>query len=209
MGDCFISQLPLIYKQYIALKTDSNAHPPPLTCSILLYDSLKWRYIAGMQAENSASAAENFTALIRSVTGRIAGRPLDADLEQDLNNWFPVQGPDTRAVFDACRTAIAQGWMCNREAGGIKFGRVVKPTDTTHGFSVDVVDMQPLAGPHHRHPNGEIDLIMPLEPDAKFDGRPAGWLVYGPGSAHSPTVTGGRALVLYLLPAGAIEFTKS
>jgi hypothetical protein len=99
--------------------------------------------------------------------------------------------------------------MCAREAGGIKYGRVIKPGEVTHGFSVDVVDMQPLAGPHHRHPNGEIDMIMPVDPGAKFDGREAGWLVYGPDSAHSPTVTHGRALVLYLLPAGAIEFTKS
>ena len=44
-------------------------------------------------------------------------------------------------------------------------------------------------------------------PAARFDGHGAGWVVYGPGSAHSPTVTGGRALVLYLLPQGAIEFT--
>jgi hypothetical protein len=27
-------------------------------------------------------------------------------------------------------------------------------------------------------------------------------------SAHRPTVSGGRARVLYLLPKGAIEFTK-
>jgi len=27
-------------------------------------------------------------------------------------------------------------------------------------------------------------------------------------SAHRPTVTGGRALILYLLPEGRIEFTK-
>jgi hypothetical protein len=69
--------------------------------------------------------------------------------------------------------------------------------------------MKPVAGPHHRHPNGEIDFIMPLEPGAQFDGRDAGWLVYEPGSAHSPTVTRGRALILYLLPQGAIEFTRS
>ena len=60
-----------------------------------------------------------------------------------------------------------------------------------------------------RSPNGEIDLIMPLTPGARFDERDAGWLVYGPDSAHSPTVTQGRALVLYLLPAGAIEFTQA
>ena len=75
-------------------------------------------------------------------------------------------------------------------------------------FSVDVVDMQDIAGPHHRHPGGEIDLIMPIEGDATFDGHPAGWCVYGPGTAHYPTVAQGRALVLYLLPEGQIEFTR-
>ena len=69
--------------------------------------------------------------------------------------------------------------------------------------------MNDLAGPHHSHPNGEIDLIMPLTPDAQFDGHPAGWCVYEPGSAHYPTVSRGRALVLYLLPQGAIHFTPA
>ena len=44
---------------------------------------------------------------------------------------------------------------------------------------------------------------------ARFDGQGAGWVVYPADSAHVPTVSGGRALVLYLLPQGAIEFTKS
>jgi hypothetical protein len=70
------------------------------------------------------------------------------------------------------------------------------------------VDMTDIAGPHHSHPQGEIDLVMPLQGPAQFDGRPAGWLVYGPGTAHRPTVSQGRALVLYLLPAGEIVFTR-
>jgi hypothetical protein len=57
------------------------------------------------------------------------------------------------------------------------------------------------------HPEGEIDLIMPMDEGATFDGRGAGWLVCPPGSAHRPTVQGGRALVLYLLPQGQIQFT--
>jgi hypothetical protein len=73
---------------------------------------------------------------------------------------------------------------------------------------VDVVDMTDVAGPHHTHPLGEIDLIMPIDAEARFDGQGAGWLVCPPGSAHPPTVTGGRALVLYLLPEGRIEFTR-
>jgi hypothetical protein len=67
--------------------------------------------------------------------------------------------------------------------------------------------MKECTGPHHVHPNGEIDLVMPLEGSAEFDGQGAGWKVYGPGSAHFPSVRGGRALVLYLLPEGAIQFT--
>jgi hypothetical protein len=76
----------------------------------------------------------------------------------------------------------------------------------THEFDVDVVTMKSIAGPHHRQPNGEIGLIMPLSPRAKFGGRGAGWLVCPAGNAHFPTVSDGNALVLYLSPAGAIEF---
>jgi hypothetical protein len=150
-----------------------------------------------------------FTDLIASVTGAIAGAPLDASLQDMLNRRFPAGGDTYRSIKTACADAIAAGWMCNREHAGIKYGRVVKPGEATHGFSVDVVDMDNIAGGHHRHPTGEIDLVMPLTEGAAFDGHGAGWVVYGPDSAHTPTVAGGRALVLYLLPNGAIEFTKA
>jgi hypothetical protein len=97
--------------------------------------------------------------------------------------------------------------MCKHEDGGIKYGRVIKPVEALQGFSVDVVDMENIKGPHHRHPDGEIDMIMPQTGKAKFDGMGAGWKVYKPDSAHYPGVSDGRALVLYLLPAGKIEFT--
>jgi len=148
-----------------------------------------------------------FAALVAPITGWIGDRALDATLEADLNRTFSPDGALFKSVVEACRAGIAAGWMCNREAGGIKYGRVVKPGEASHGFSVDVVEMDNLAGPHHRHPEGEIDMIMPLSGLAKFDGRGAGWLVYGPGSAHCPTVSDGKALVLYLLPKGKIEFT--
>jgi hypothetical protein len=66
--------------------------------------------------------------------------------------------------------------------------------------------MSDVAGPHHAHPNGEIDMIIPLADGARFDGHGQGWLVYPPGSAHRPTVTGGSAIIVYFLPQGAIEF---
>ena len=89
------------------------------------------------------------------------GLPLNSALEAQLNREFPINGQIAQAISDACRDAIAAGWMCNREAG------------------------------------------------ATFDGRPASWLAYGPDSSHAPTVAGGTVRVLYLLPQGAIEFTKN
>ena len=148
-----------------------------------------------------------FRLQIATLTQQFAGRPLDAALDTWLNAEV---GPGTQTytrLKAACQAGASEGWLCNREGGGIRYGRIFKAAEDLHGFSVDVVDMQDLAGPHHSHPNGEIDLLMPLEGDALFDGRPAGWIVYPPGSAHHPTVSQGRALVLYLLPAGAIVFT--
>jgi hypothetical protein len=151
---------------------------------------------------------EALRSQIVSLAGRIAGRPLDANLDRWLNTEFGADSPTYRDLTAACEAGVAEGWLCNREGGGIRYGRIFKPSPDLHGFSVDVVEMADIAGPHHTHPNGEIDLIMPIDGDARFDGRPAGWLVCPPGSAHRPTVSQGRALVLYLLPQGAIEFTR-
>jgi hypothetical protein len=159
--------------------------------------------------EEARVSQDEFARLMASITARLEGRALDTALEAELNRTLPAGGPVVRSVFDACRDGIAAGWMCNREHAGIKYGRVVKAGPATHGYSVDVVEMDDVAGGHHRHPNGEIDLVMPIDETAEFDGRGAGWRVYEPGSAHVPTVTGGKAWVLYLLPQGAIEFTKA
>jgi hypothetical protein len=145
---------------------------------------------------------------MREATRLVSGQPFDSGLQARLNREAGPGSPLYQNIFAACKQGVADGWMCNREGGGIRYGRVIKPADDLAGCSVDVVDMNDLAGPHHAHPNGEIDLIMPLTDDARFDGHGAGWLVYGPGSAHRPTVTQGRALVLYLLPGGAIDFTR-
>lgn len=149
-----------------------------------------------------------FTTLITTVTGSIPNRPLGPALMADLNSRFPAGGPEFKAIEAACHAGIKDGWICKHEAGGIRYGRIIKPGPTTHGFSVDVVLMADIKGPHHRHPKGEIDMIMPISPQATFDGRGAGWLVYAADSAHHPTVDGGEALILYLLPDGEIEFTK-
>lgn len=156
---------------------------------------------------SAVDAQTRFRDLIAQVTRQLEGRPLDQGLQAHLNQWAAPDSALFQSLFAACREGVAQGWMCNREGGGIRYGRVIKPDPALDGYSVDVVDMERVRGPHHLHPNGEIDLVMPLDGRAEFDGQPAGWKVYEPGSAHYPTVSGGRALVLYLLPQGAIQFT--
>ena len=152
---------------------------------------------------------EKFESLVKRITGAIADRAVDGNLGDYLHAEFGAGSKAFGDLADSCRRGVAEGWLCKHEQGGIKFGRVIKPGDATHGFSVDVVEMADVAGPHHSHPKGEIDMIIPDSGGAKFDGHGEGWLVYGPGTAHKPTVTGGRALVLYLLPDGEIEFTKT
>jgi hypothetical protein len=151
---------------------------------------------------------EVFREQVAALTGQLQGRALDANLQDWLNTEHGSDSDSYRELQQSCLQGVAEGWLCDREAGGIRYGRVFKPSEDLHGFSVDVVDMDDVVGPHHSHPQGEIDLVMPLEGDARFDDHPAGWVVYSAGSAHRPTVSGGRALVLYLLPGGSIEFSR-
>jgi hypothetical protein len=150
-----------------------------------------------------------FRELIASLTREIEGKALDDHLDDWLNQYIGVASATYQQLKAACVQGVAEGWLCKYEGAGLRYGRIFKPADDLQGFSVDVVDMKDVAGPHHVHPEGEIDLIMPLDEGARFDGRPAGWMVTPAGSAHRPTVSNGRALVLYLLPNGRIDFTAS
>ncbi len=151
---------------------------------------------------------DQFAVLMTPVAEFIAGKPIDRTLADALNLRFPGDGDEMRAVETACHAAIKAGWMCSQGDGGRRFGRVIAPTPATHDLSVDVVDLTEIVGPLHRHPDGEVCLVMPVDETARFDGKGRGWCVYGPASAHRPTVKGGRALVLYLLPGGKIEFVE-
>ncbi len=150
---------------------------------------------------------QGFGELIQPVAELISKRSLDAGLEEHLWALFAPESDKFKAIESACHEAIVAGWMCAQGGPGRRFGRVIEPGPDTTGLSVDVVDLEDVVGPHHRHPTGEVCMIMPMTETARFDGNGRGWKVYEPGSAHHPTVTEGEALVLYLLPDGQIEFT--
>ena len=119
--------------------------------------------------------------LVAPVARLAQGRALDAALQSELNLKFPPDGGQFQRIRDACHAGIAAGWLCVEGDAKRRFGRIFEPGEATHGFSVDVVDITDLVGNHHRHPTGEIDMIMPVDPQARFDDHGAGWLVYPPG----------------------------
>ncbi len=155
----------------------------------------------------SSRDVEKFKELMEPIFAAVAGAKIDSSLEAELNAAYPPSSATFRTIEHACHEAIGAGWMCSQGGEGRKFGRVLEPSSDTKDLSVDVVDLTDIVGPHHRHPTGEVCMVMPVAEGAKFDEHPAGWCVNPPGSAHHPTVTNGRALVLYLLPKGEIEFT--
>ena len=151
---------------------------------------------------------ERFQELLKPVTDFVSSQIVSPDLAEELNRRFPHDGETFEAVEAACHEAILDGWMCAQGTEGRRFGRIIEPGEETGRLSVDVVDLKNIVGPHHRHPTGEICMIMPVTEGARFDGKPRGWCVFEPGSDHRPTVTNGEALVLYMLPEGKIEFTE-
>ena len=124
---------------------------------------------------------------------------------ESLQASWPVDGETLQEIRALVIEGIEEGWFAPRGEEGMKWGRLAKATEETQDHSIDGVLMTG-PGPGHTHPNGEIDLCFALEGNPRFDGRPEGWVVYGPQSWHVPTVSGGTMAILYFLPSGAIEF---
>ena len=119
-----------------------------------------------------------------------------------LEAAFPIAS--LGAVHQQLAAARDEGWLTPRKAtDALTFGRVAKPTEATRGLSIDAVDMAG-AGAPHTHPSGEVSLCFAEGGDPRFCGHSEGWVVVPPGSHHTPDVTGGRMLIVYFLPDGAM-----
>ncbi len=137
----------------------------------------------------SQQQIETFKELMQPILRAIADTGVTAGLEDKLNTAFPPGAEMFRTVEQACHEAIEAGWMCSQGGQGRRFGRVVEACSDTQNLSIDVVDLTDVVGPHHRHPTGEVCLVMPVTKHARFDGHGPGWCVNLPGTAHHPTVS--------------------
>jgi hypothetical protein len=148
---------------------------------------------------------DTFQPLIEAARGLDLARPDVARAE--LARRFDPKGAEAEKLNRELLALLDAGKIADRGEMPVKYGRVAKATDATSDFSIDVVLMNG-AGPHHRHPRGEVNYCIALDGRPRFDGHAAGWVVMPPGSGHVPTVSEGKMLIVYLLPKGEIEFTR-
>ncbi|HEV3106167.1 MAG TPA: DUF4863 family protein [Trinickia sp.] len=137
----------------------------------------------------------------------IRGLPLDADLAARLNREFGV-GTDAYAQLKRLMLiGVEEGWAGYVEIEGDDYrrGQIADVSDETAGMSVESGLLKDVRGQYHCHTHGEINMVIPLEAGSQFSGHGEGWCVFGPMSEHFPTVKG-RALMLYFLPGGEIEY---
>lgn len=152
------------------------------------------------------SLLDTFRPLIDAAKGLDLSTP---DVARDqLSHRFDPRSRAASALNTRLVELLETGRIAERGELPVKFGRVSKALPESDLFSIDVVHMNG-PGPHHAHPEGEVNYCLALEGEPRFDGHPPGWVVMPPGSAHVPTVSGGRMLIVYLLPNGKIEFTKT
>jgi hypothetical protein len=147
-------------------------------------------------------------AIAHRILGYIGDRPLDAELEFQLNRRFGPHSGVYETLVKLLNVGVEEGWVAYApvEGAGYNRGRIAEPTPETAGMSVESAMLRNAKGEYHRHPRGEINLVIPVDSRAQFCGHGAGWVVYPPGSEHFPTVTGGKALFMFFLPNGEVEY---
>ncbi len=141
--------------------------------------------------------------LLHAAEGLDLSQPESALAE--LESRFSATSPGADLLRPALVARLEAGTICDRGEAPMRFGRITKATPDSLNFSIDIVDMDG-PGPRHKHPLGEVNFCVALEGEPTFDGNGPGWVVLPPESVHIPTVAGGRMLIVYLLPQGAMEF---
>jgi hypothetical protein len=146
--------------------------------------------------------------MVQQLLDFIGDRPLDEDLEFQLNRRFGLYGPFYDRLAKLLKVGLEEGWVGYTpvEGAGYSRGRIAEASPETRNMRVESGLMCDVVGQYHRHTRGEINLVVPIDPTAQWCGRGAGWVVYPPGSEHFPTTTGGKAVMMFFLPGGEIEY---
>ncbi|NWA45683.1 DUF4863 family protein [Pseudomonas gingeri] len=156
----------------------------------------------------SGPSKPEMMAAVASVLSFLKDKPLDEQLEIELNQRFGATSEVYSELLRLLRVGIEEGWACYAEIDGPDYrrGQLAKSTENANGYSVETGMLKNVLGNYHLHPQGEINMIGPEDDGATFCGNGAGWKVFAPGSQHFPTVKGGKVTMLFFLPGGEIEY---
>lgn len=148
----------------------------------------------------------DWTARLAPVADALTGLDLSDPSAAKALLATRLDGDTMAAITADLLSAHAEGGLTPKDGGPhVRFGRLARPSEASRGFSIDVVDIAG-AGAPHTHPEGEVSWCVPLEGAPRFEGVAEGWAVCRPGSRHVPEVTGGRMLIVYWLPQGAVAW---
>jgi len=149
---------------------------------------------------------EKIVSALEPIAKSLVGMDLGSEnFASDIEDLYPKEGSVMKEISELLLQGLEDGTICDRENSEVRFSRISKSTKEMHNFSIDAVYMSG-PGPKHTHPKGEVSFCIATEGDPDFDGFKAGWAIYGPGSTHVPTVSGGTMLIIYFLPDGSVEW---
>ncbi len=157
--------------------------------------------------------------LLQEVKDMTAGN----ELEQWLNSKYGLESGLYQDLSRLIRLGVKEGWAADVEVAGPRYRRaqLAAPSAETFFFSMtgvllDSTDSSQgnpegsFRAVYHRHPYGEINLVVPLTEGAALAGPNGwchgGWTTPGPESHHFPEVKNGAVFSLTFLPAGRIAF---
>jgi hypothetical protein len=159
----------------------------------------------------SRALIERSIPFLAEVKNRTAGPELESWLNQTYGPGSSLWDDLAEMVSDGVR----DGWAANIQVDGPGYrrSRIAEPSEELHYFSITAVYMNsvpPYRGQYHQHPYGELNLVVPLDAEARLAGprgwSGAGWTAPSPGSHHYPEVKGGALIALFYLPAGRISY---
>src|SRR5271170_5444401 len=117
----------------------------------------------------SANHKSEALAIIYRVIEEIGERPFDAELEFRLNRLFGPCSVTYDALTRLLKLGVEEGWAAYAQVNGADYrrGRIAEPARETAGMSVESGLLRDVKGQYHCHTRGEINMIIPIDPDAQ------------------------------------------